>query len=46
MGYAGVGLLLICAAVFGLCRVYEVPATIPVVAMALFLVQVGVVHGA
>jgi hypothetical protein len=46
MGYAGIGLLLICGSVYGFCRVYRVPATLPVVAVALFLVQVGVVHGA
>jgi hypothetical protein len=46
MGLAGIGLVLICTSVFGLCRVYRVPATLPVVAVALFLVQVGVVHGA
>jgi hypothetical protein len=46
MGLAGIGLVLICISVFGLCRVYRVPATLPVVAVALFLVQVGVVHGA
>jgi hypothetical protein len=46
MGLAGIGLVLICTSVSGLCRVYRVPATLPVVAVALFLVQVGVVHGA
>ena len=46
MGIAGVGLILICTSVFGFCRVCKVPATLPVVAVALFLVQVGAVHGA
>jgi hypothetical protein len=46
MGLAGIGLMLICISVFGLCRIYTVPATLPVVSVALFLVQVGVVHGA
>jgi hypothetical protein len=46
MGLAGIGLVLICTSVFGLCRIYRVPATLPVVAAALFLVQVGAVPGA
>ena len=46
MGLAGIGLVLICTAVYGLCRVYRVSATLPVIAIALFLVQVGAVHGA
>jgi hypothetical protein len=46
MAPAGIGLVLICSSVFGLCRVYRLPATLPVVAVALFLVQVGVVHSA
>lgn len=46
MGLAGIGLLFVCASVFGLCRIYRVPATLPVVAVAVLLVQVGVVHGA
>jgi hypothetical protein len=46
MGLAGFGLLLICASVYGLCRIYKVPATLPVVVVALVLVQVGAVHGA
>jgi hypothetical protein len=46
MGFASFGLILICAAVYGLCRIYKVPATLPVVAIALLLVQVGAVPGA
>jgi hypothetical protein len=46
MGYAGVGFLLICASVFGFCRVYRVPVALPVIAVALLLLQLGAVHAA
>ena len=46
MGYAGIGLLLICGSVYGFCRVYRVPATLPVVVVAVLLLQLGAVHAA
>jgi hypothetical protein len=46
MGYAGIGLLLICGSVYGFCRVYRVPATLPIVVVAALLLQLGVVHAA
>jgi hypothetical protein len=46
MGYAGVGFLLICGSVYGFCRVYRIPAVLPVVAVAAVLLQLGAVHAA
>ena len=46
MGYAAVGLLLVCASVYGFCRVYRVPAALPVLAVAILLLQLGAVHAA
>ena len=46
MGFAGFGLLMICVAVYGACRLYRVSATLPVLVVALFLLQVGAVHAA
>ena len=46
MGYAGVGLLLICLSVYGFCRLYRVPALLPVVVVAVLLLQLGAVHAA
>ena len=46
MGLAGVGFLLICASVYGFCRVYRVPSTLPVIGVAAMLLLVGAVHAA
>ena len=46
MGLAGIGFLIICVAVYLACRIYRVPATLPVLVVALFLLQVGAIHSA
>ena len=46
MGPAAVGLFLICASVYGFCRIYRVAATLPVIVVAAVLLQLGVVHAA
>jgi hypothetical protein len=44
MGLAGVGFLLICVAGYLLCRIYRIAPTLPVLVLALAMLQVGVVH--
>ena len=46
MGLAGVGFLLICVAAYLVCRIYRIAATLPVLVVALLMLQVGVVHAA
>ena len=46
MGLAGVGFLIICVAVYLACRIFRVPATLPVLVIALLLLEAGVVHAA
>ncbi len=35
---------MICTAAYGACRIYRVPPTLPVLAVAVFLLQVGAIH--
>jgi hypothetical protein len=37
---------LICGSVYGFCRVYRVPAALPVIVVAALLLQLGAVHAA
>ena len=44
MGLAAVGLLMVCGAVQMACGIYRVSATMPVLLVALFLLQAAVLH--
>jgi hypothetical protein len=44
MGLAGVGFLLICAAAYFACRAYRIAPTLPVLVLALVMLQIGIVH--
>jgi len=46
MGMETVGLLMVCAAVVLTCRVFRVPATLPLLVVVLALLQVGALQAA
>ena len=43
LGAAQIGFLMVCTAAFLACRVLRVPATLPVLAIAMLLLQVGAI---